>query len=264
MPDCPNSIHGKGLCSKHYQRLLRSGDPSREPGWLPPQPAQTGKPVCTVDGCGREAKSRGWCATHYMRWYKNGDVNVRQRTGRKPIATRCSVEGCEDVFYDGRVVLGLCPSHYWRLKKYGDPLAVDPRKIPRPCSVEGCERRDHCKGLCLMHYSRLMEHGDPGEPAPRRRAAGEGGIDALGYHRITVNGRHKKAHRHVMEQMLGRELRTFEQVHHINGVKSDNRPENLELWASHPKGQRVADLVEFVAVYYPEEVMRSVLLRMNA
>lgn len=68
-------------------------------------------------------------------------------------------------------------------------------------------------------------------------------------------------HRHVMEAMLGRPMRPEETVHHRNGVRSDNRPENLELWStSQPPGQRVVDKVEWakalLALYVePEDLV---------
>jgi len=48
----------------------------------------------------------------------------------------------------------------------------------------------------------------------------------------------------VMEGMIGRHLEPFETVHHRNGVRDDNRPENLELWTRpQPNGIRARDAV---------------------
>lgn len=49
--------------------------------------------------------------------------------------------------------------------------------------------------------------------------------------RVLVDGvwRAVKQHRYIMEKHLGRALRDTEDVHHINGMKSDNRVENLEV-----------------------------------
>jgi HNH endonuclease len=127
------------------------------------------------------------------------------------------------------------------------------------CSVDGCgkQAKQTADGVpyCAMHYYRLYRHGDVG-PAGRVNQV-RNGIDQNGYVRLWINGRTKFEHRHVVEQALGRPLESWENVHHLNGIKHDNRLENLEVWVTRQiKGQRPEDLARWVVEHYPQLVQQ--------
>lgn len=154
-----------------------------------------------------------------------------------------------------RVCRGYCAKHYYRWRRYGSPLATTYNMDgpPKVCTVAGCEQVAHGQVLCPKHYQR-HRRGAPLTPTKER---GDG-YDKDGYIYTQVNKRPVAMHRLVMERHLGRRLRPEETVHHKNGVRNDNRIENLELWSSsHPSGQRALDKLEWarqiIARYEPDE-----------
>ncbi len=137
-----------------------------------------------------------------------------------------------------------------------------------PCKVDGCERFYSAKGLCKLHYSRLLVTGDVGPPGLKRRENGvptyvdkrTGYVYANPF--LTGKKRTTLMHRFVMEQHLGRELESWENVHHINGIRDDNRLENLELWVKpQPAGQRLDDVLRWVVENYPNEAERLLSMK---
>lgn len=86
---------------------------------------------------------------------------------------------------------------------------------------------------------------DPPEP--------KGYINKQGYRMISVNGKGVLEHRAIMAEHLGRDLYPEETVHHLNGIRDDNRIENLQLFSSrHPKGHTVEEMILFCIEYLEE------------
>lgn len=156
---------------------------------------------------------------------------------------KCLVEKCDRAKHSK----GLCHVHYNRLRRTGSLNESKPIVAKRRyenCQIETCERKHYGKGLCQLHYKRKQNGLDMEKPA--RSFDGSGWQDSGGYVLLWKNGKKVFEHRYIMEEHLGRPLIKGENVHHKNGIRDDNRIENLELWiTAQPTGQRVEDVLSW-------------------
>lgn len=109
-------------------------------------------------------------------------------------------------------------------------------KPPAPCSVFACNG-DVSKGghgMCGKHAQRLRRYGDPLFVTPEEQRRANNRIAQIArtpeakpdtYRKMF--GRHE--HRSIGEAIAGRKLHPWEHVHHKDGNRHNNSPENLEV-----------------------------------
>ena len=130
------------------------------------------------------------------------------------------------------------------------------------CTWPGsCSRTSVGRGLCSTHYRIASRDGSLDEIAlpPKNPPMPPGTIwtNKDGYQLIkSDSSRSVSLHRKIMSDHLGRPLERGETVHHINGIKDDNRIENLELWVTaQPAGQRIPDLIDYLVRNYRGDLL---------
>lgn len=226
--------------------------------------------ICYADSCDRVVIAKGLCQAHYQRLKIHDDLQegIPIRRGPIPDKGMCTFPGCDDP----AKIRDLCWGHIKQLRDTGEMRPKRGATPARICQFDGCDRKHARHGWCSQHAYQALT-GKPMYPIGQRPRV-DRSINTHGYAQVfrPDHPNARKAgwvgeHTVVMSEMIGRPLLPHENVHHINGVRDDNRPENLELWShSQPKGQRVHDksewAIQILQTYRPDALVPS--LRVDA
>ena len=226
------------LCEKDFVSVRRRQRYcSRECGGLAQKgvPAPQRKPIQPFF----TPEAPGYSQDHTGQWWYRSPRGNRTRVAEQQ-CVRCGqafVERHKQMF---------CSNTCRFESQRGKLRSIRPSRVCAWCSKEFTPKFPSSPNTCCSQRCAADIGNTKRGRSGAASASWKGGVaphGTSGYVRQYVPGRGQDLqHRVVMEQVLGRPLLPGENVHHKNGVRDDNRPENLELWVKkQPPGQRVAE-----------------------
>jgi hypothetical protein len=238
-PGCNRAHRAKGLCRSHYSQQASTGT------LRPLGPKNKEEARCTFDGCGKAAVNKGLCQAHANQRRKGQQLRpLRPFYGTKG---PCRFDGCSNLVQPEDTAQDTPPSitagdHWLRSSSLRwDATSLAARSVISHLDIvrvtgDSYRRSDHS---WLFARRRAGEWTGVTSSSSNPTCKGDGG-------------------------KTGAASRTFRgSASQEWGNRSDNRPENLELWARgmQPPGSRVSDLIDVairvLKLYRPELLATS-------
>lgn len=250
--DCCGEMATKYLSQSHGKGWYCSTSCSAKKQWerqwganAKPDPLRGAKETRPCDECGTLATKRlshvkegqMWTCSRTCKAKRQAGDQIAAGTWTRPINTRkgkdVSCANCSKVFY-------LQPAQIKNGRRFCSKQCSDQgqRKTVIRKSCKWCNKPmelkpskalyEHCSSAC---YGESKIKRPLGRMHNGRRAKMDNKGYVLLYEPDRAGGIHgwEYEHRLVAEAAVGRLLLSDEQVHHVNGVKNDNRPENLQV-----------------------------------